>query len=149
MKRIVWILFLATALCLLSACGKATNLHFTNHVGEKIDSLYIVPVESDVWGDPINTYFAIADGSTVDISLTGLDEKPRLFDVGTIDANGRCCDVFDVPLVAGDLLDLGPEFEAGGLSYVTLTVIHADQTEASYVGYAYFESELEEYLAGE
>ena len=149
MKRGFWIGLLAAVLCLLCACGKMTNLHFTNHVGERIDSLYIVPVESDVWGDPINPYFAIANDSTVDISLAGLDEKPRLFDVGTIDINGRCCDVFDVPLVAGDSLDLGPEFEADGLSYVTLTVIHADQTEASYVGYAYFESELEEYLSGE
>lgn len=142
-RRSICIGMLLMILCLLVACsGTSSDLRFTNHTDTRLDSIYISNGED--WGDPLNKY-ALSNNESLNLTLEKLG-GPGTYDIGTINSDARCFDVFDVQLASGDKLELGEEYTENDIGYVKLTVTHADGTETTYTGYAYYESELDDYL---
>ena len=138
---------LLTVLLLLAGCsaGKApkTGITLRNNTGTTLDNLYLTPVNSDVWGDPL-TSSRLKDGDTVHVSFSKTGgASGELFDFGAINSEGRCFDVYDMVLSDGDVLELGPETTIDGLASTTMIVTHPDGTTDTYLGYCFYESELE------
>lgn len=134
-------------LFLFGGCKKTPeDLFFTNHTGTRIDNIYFCPPDAEHWGVPATRIY-VADNFSVGFSLEKIG-GPGVYDIGTINVDGRCFDVFEVALAEGDSIDLGPETPMGEFGIVTLTVTHADWTETTYTGYAYYEWQLETMIRG-
>ncbi len=134
---------LLLALPMLGCDGKEYELHFKNQTGATLDNVYFSAVEKDSWGDPV-TKDRLSDGSTIGFDFERLGGVPGVYDVGAIAGDGLCYDVYDVPLAVGDTLILGPKTTIDGIESTTLTVTHADGTSDTYLGYCYFESDLDD-----
>ena len=146
MRKTALAAIILTIFLLFTACsgtmGK-TGLVFRNNTGTTIDNVYLSPITEEEWGKAL-TIYRLKDGTTAHISFSATGgASGDVFDFGAISSEGRCFDVYNLELKDGDTFELGPETLIDGLAATTMIVTHADGTTDTYLGYCYYESELE------
>ena len=138
MKRTVLVICILLALLCAACSKKPDDLFFSNSTGTTLDSIYVGNVES--LGPPLNIY-PLADGTSLGLNLEKLG-GPGVYTIGAINPDRFCFIAYDVELMSGDTMELGEAFIRNGYSCFMLTVTHADWSETSYIGYAFYEVDL-------
>ena len=131
MRRLGCMLLALLLILSLTACGKESELSFTNSLSTTIENVYINSIDQDTWGDAI-TYAKISSGNTIHFDFEKIGDGPGIYDIGVIDSNAMNYDTYDVELAIGDNIAL-----SGTSSAAVCTVTHADGTTDTYEAIVY------------